>query len=674
MQRFKSARSFFSGITVWGFLLIAALAVFIFVSSFFDYQEQKKDLMELWRSQGDILTKTIIHSGGAILASDQQLERAMENRIADLGRYFRQLDSLNYSRHGRNRRMRGFGPVRDILFFDSDLRLEKPESFPRFIPDREAFVRQIRSELELRDSEYFAMPLKPGAPPGIDQAVIVRRLYNRGFIVIFPHSTPPGQHRRLLGIRNWVDQIVQNPTILYLHLSSGQRVVAHSGLLEPNQLPPLEAPEAGLSAWHLYVSGGNDIFEYIHQNPEGLTARIGLSTQQLEHLQAAQVQRFIYYSLFIFGMLAILSIYALKRQSLTLLQRKFREVQTFSSAVIDRMDEGVIVTDENRTIRTINQAALALLGLRENETIKSIDAISTVFSEEILHKIRNFQRMQDVPMERSYKGNNHHLLLSANAYPYTEQNEENLIYIVMIKDYTSRKELETLRRRRSKLVAMGNLASRVAHEIRNPLNGIGVLAQRIGKEYRPEIENREFDEMTRSIRMETARINDIIESFLSYARTPELKPETVPAASLIQNALPLLSSLCEEKSIHIKTGTLSESVVRVDRDQMNQVLINILKNAVEASTEGSVILVNASENDGWMILSIEDEGSGILEEIQEKIFDLYFTTKEKGSGLGLSIVEKIISAHGGKLQIESPYEKDSSVNNGTRVRIFLPQD
>jgi signal transduction histidine kinase len=105
---------------------------------------------------------------------------------------------------------------------------------------------------------------------------------------------------------------------------------------------------------------------------------------------------------------------------------------------------------------------------------------------------------------------------------------------------------------------------------------------------------------------------------------------------------------------------------------MKQVLINLVKNAVEAAPSNSSILILIRRNHSGEILEVEDEGAGIPAEQKDKIFDLYYSTKDNGSGLGLSIVEKIISAHGGEIKVESPYERDEQVQTGTRFRITLP--
>jgi signal transduction histidine kinase len=423
----------------------------------------------------------------------------------------------------------------------------------------------------------------------------------------------------------------------------------------------------------MYTYGDRRIFEYVHRGPDGMMARIGLSTAELEHIQATHIRRLLLYTLFIMLILGTLSIYTMKKQSLSMLERKYRQVQTYSGAIIEEMNEGLIVLDGSTRIRTINRAALNILKKDNDLNGKGIDALSGFLPGALLNRLERLEQVEDFPLRiRSGNTEYRHILVSSGAFPFSHDGQEDLIYLILLRDYTSQKELEDLRQRRSKLLAIGQLASRVAHEIRNPLNGIGVLAQRIRKEFRPEEDISEFDDMTDSIREETSRINAIIETFLAYAKTPDLKLSERKPDELIKEVLPVLSPICEEKNMRIETAIDATKPVLIDTDQMKQVLINLVKNAVEVAEENTVVRIRIRSGRNAAVIELEDQGPGIPLEEQDKVFDLYFTTKESGSGLGLSIVEKIISAHGGEITVESPYERYGRMQAGTRFRIMIP--
>ena len=172
----------------------------------------------------------------------------------------------------------------------------------------------------------------------------------------------------------------------------------------------------------------------------------------------------------------------------------------------------------------MNQAAFRLLGVPDKTKLDTlISNLHTPFTAEILKAFSNFQTISEIAITLTELNKSLELLVSAQAVDLENTELKQQIYIILIRDNTMQRELEQIRSRRSKLIAMGELASRVAHEIRNPLNGISVLAQRIQKEFKPAQEQTEFKRMTQSIRSESDRINEIIEAFLQYARTPDLK-------------------------------------------------------------------------------------------------------------------------------------------------------
>ena len=287
-------------------------------------------------------------------------------------------------------------------------------------------------------------------------------------------------------------------------------------------------------------------------------------------------------------------------------------------------------------------------------------------------KLISSKTFHELPVFFESPSGSRRLLVSARPLAYSssqpDQQTENL-YLILFHDNTTQKELEDLRSRRNKLMAMGGLASKMAHEIRNPLNGIGMLAQRLLKEFQPKINEEEYKQMTQSIRQESKRINEIVETFLNYARTPELKFKKTDLKTLLESDSSLLQSICR---VPLQMDLDEGCYINADADQIKQALINLVKNACEASPESVPVKIFCRKEADRIRLCVEDSGSGIPAEIQDKVFDLYFTTKSSGMGLGLSIVEKIISAHQGRALVESPYFADGQTQQGARFIIDFP--
>ena len=231
---------------------------------------------------------------------------------------------------------------------------------------------------------------------------------------------------------------------------------------------------------------------------------------------------------------------------------------------------------------------------------------------------------------------------------------------------TERAALESDLKRQERLAAMGELASGVAHEVRNPLNAIGMIAQRLEREFEPTADGDDYRGHLRTVRDEIHRVNGIVRQFLELARPPKLSPRAVALAGLLEDATQVMDARASTKGLRIVRHFQDVGDLWLDPDQIKQVVLNLLENAVDATAAGEIRISCQVQEDGWVELVVADTGEGIAEGDLEKIFDLYFTTKPEGTGLGLSMVYKIVSEHGGRIDVES------QVGAGTRFRIRLP--
>jgi signal transduction histidine kinase len=226
-------------------------------------------------------------------------------------------------------------------------------------------------------------------------------------------------------------------------------------------------------------------------------------------------------------------------------------------------------------------------------------------------------------------------------------------------------------RRRDRLAAMGELASTVAHEVRNPLNAVGMTAQRLRREFLGTVaegapERAELEDLLGVMSAETARIDRIVQQFLDYARPPRLSPEPTDLPALVQTLVERTRPLAESRGVALGTDLPSAGRAQVDAALLRQALDNLVRNAIEATPEGGrVDVATRCEADGCVI-EVKDTGCGIAPEHLPRVFDLYFTTKPEGTGVGLAITQQIVTAHGGTIEV------DSAPGRGTTMTVRLP--
>jgi signal transduction histidine kinase len=232
----------------------------------------------------------------------------------------------------------------------------------------------------------------------------------------------------------------------------------------------------------------------------------------------------------------------------------------------------------------------------------------------------------------------------------------------------SREEIERLHRtqmsRAEHLATLGELAAGLAHEIRNPLAGIAGVIEIVGRDLPSASPARA---VVKDVRQEVAQINHILTDLLQTARPhpPEIRPSDLNTT--VEHAIMLARQQVISKPIHIELKKDPDlSPVEHDSDQIHQVLLNLLLNAVQAIEGAGTVRVELSTLDGNAAISVTDSGRGIAPEHLPNIFRPFFTTKGNGTGLGLSLAHRIIEDHHGRIEVTS------EVGRGTKFLLILP--
>jgi len=229
--------------------------------------------------------------------------------------------------------------------------------------------------------------------------------------------------------------------------------------------------------------------------------------------------------------------------------------------------------------------------------------------------------------------------------------------------YLELRENVAVMKKAERLSAAGQLAASLAHEIRNPLASIsgaaGILQRGAApKEY--------LADSLDIIQRESQRLNKLLTGFLNFAKPRSPRLQRTDANALLQSVVSLASHTAQLSNVGLAHVSAPCPEIECDPEQLKQVLLNLVINAIEASPANSEILLRPSVSEGYISIEVEDRGSGIPNDIVEQIFDPFFTTKAKGTGLGLAISSMIVSQHNGTLS----FHKNPS--GGTTFRIELP--
>ncbi len=233
-------------------------------------------------------------------------------------------------------------------------------------------------------------------------------------------------------------------------------------------------------------------------------------------------------------------------------------------------------------------------------------------------------------------------------------------------------ESQALMDRQEKLASLGMLAAGVAHEIRNPLTALKAWLFIQQKHFEPGSPERADADI---ISNEISRLERIVKEVLLFARPSEPDLATVPAEAPLRQVQALLAPQLQRSNIHLALEDSTDACIRVDLQQIQQVLINLIQNAADSiSHDGTVTLRIrtatkrlADRLGEVVILEVSDTGKGIPPQVEKRLFDPFFTTKDAGTGLGLSIAARIVEKHGGALQYQT------QINRGTTFGIVLPR-
>ncbi len=341
-------------------------------------------------------------------------------------------------------------------------------------------------------------------------------------------------------------------------------------------------------------------------------------------------------------------------------QRDYLEV------VLSNLSSGIISLSENKEIRTSNPEASVILGINVNEYLgqslfqlardkPELESLVRWIMSSVQNRVKHWSEEITLIEADGRKT----LLCRGTALADGG-------YVIVIENVTSLVQAQ-------RDAAWGEVARRLAHEIKNPLTPIQLSTERIRHKYLKTMDEKDaetMDRLTSTIIHQVDSMKEMVKAFSEYAKMPELKMQTLDIESLLMEVVDLYRG-SDKLTIKQELG-IGGTLVEVDQGRLRQVFHNLIKNAMEAAGDNEKIILQVKihleelNKQNWCILELTDNGPGFPEDMLANIFDPYVTNKPKGTGLGLAIVKKIIEEHGGSILAEN------APQGGARVVIRLP--
>ena len=355
---------------------------------------------------------------------------------------------------------------------------------------------------------------------------------------------------------------------------------------------------------------------------------------------------------------------AIAREAEELNRIRQEAARHYLETVLESLTAGVITLDETGRLKTLNRSAENILGLPLSELSGSnwhdwpqsvpqylllTELFQTILATEHTGK----------PVQTAYTGGDEARILLAKATPLPADNGGGTVLVF---------DDITLLVRAQKEAAWGEVAKRLAHEIRNPLTPIQLSAERLAWKLQDKLGEQDAQILARStdtIIKQVAAMKEMVEAFRNYARAPALKLEKQDLNKIIEEVLLLYEAgACTFDAVFSNIP----AVMYADTTAMRQVLHNIFKNAAEAAEEAAQpeVHIHTDNTDGKITLTVTNNGKSFSKDMLANAFEPYVTDKPTGTGLGLPVVKKIVEEHGGRIALSNPAE------GGACVKITLP--
>ncbi len=520
-------------------LIFVTLAILMVVSSLFELNQSKKELYSLMEKQAQSLMESIIISSKNSLLTNERLSVLVEERLLNNAVL---INTLFENKKITNKILKDICNQNNIyrinIFNKYGIKLFYSHSQEHFSDKEKYSPQEILAPIFNGLVDTLIIGIVPARFEDGNRYAVAISGKNNSAIVLNIDAKQVMDFKRNIGFGPLLRNIVsENQLITFAALQDTENILAASGnvtVLESIQESDflLGSLRDSLFISRLADFDSVEVFEVVHPfvyNGKSIgLLRIGLSMSPIQEINERIYRRLIIITiaLFIIGSIVFAFIFTL--QNFGILKKQYTIVETYSSNIINNASDAIIVYNKNDGIKIFNNAAEILFKKNLSEILGK--TLKLLFIKNDLKKI-NEQSSTIQSLDCLINNSNRYFLISKTNF-LDDKDDKNTI--LLIRDLTDQKLLEEQIERTQRLTAMGELASGVAHEIRNPLNSISTIIQQLDKDFTPTNDVEEYHELSSIVYSEINRINQTVKDFLHFAKPEEIKPEPFKLDTLLK--------------------------------------------------------------------------------------------------------------------------------------------
>ncbi|WP_422930451.1 two-component system sensor histidine kinase NtrB [Singulisphaera sp. PoT] len=366
-------------------------------------------------------------------------------------------------------------------------------------------------------------------------------------------------------------------------------------------------------------------------------------------------------------LLCVISTVWLQQRQLTV-RRTLDDVRWLALNVLASLDQGVITTDQQGNITSLNSAAAHLLGIDPEcvgQSIGQITSAEVPLETMCAYVTRRKEAFSDRELTLERAGHVRRMVVS--ALELKNRLGATLGCVILLRDVTERMLMKEQMWRMEQFASLSTLAAGLHHEIKNPITALSIHVQLLEERLRKSAVDDAVGEMFDVLKSEVRRLSITLDSFRNFANLQRLNVKSVDPEAVLDELARLMGPQATQQGVRLALQCEGRPLPKValDSEKIQQALLNLMLNALEAMPDGGELSLTARIEDERLKVVVRDTGPGIPPEIQDHIFHPYFSTKDNGTGIGLALAEKLVRQHHGQLDFRTGPA-------GTSFRITLP--